>query len=490
MREAVLAHYFGANYITDGFVLAYQIPYLILSFFVGATATTYISINAGLRQEEKNRFFSNIITIFLLLSTALTLLLVLLPRPFISLLSSSDIKPETRVVANQLLRYMGLATIPLLLASILSAQLQVSGKFFIATAYQIFNNIFIIIGIVFAHTFSFLPWMGIGMTIGNTLSLFVLILFNRDPSLQYRPLIDCHDPHLRQFFILLTPMILSTLVGEVNAIVDRRMASSLDEGTVSVLNYASKVNGVFSAIIGMSVGTAFFPRMSEFAQSNDIDGMKDQTALGIRIILPILLPLTIGIIILAQPLIRILLERREFNREATIRTAQCLQMFVIGLFAVNLNQIITRAFYARKKTRLPAILSAVSVALNIICILVLIGPLGARGPALATSISGTALLLGLRLFLRKDIGDLHIYDKPEWLKLFLATGIMSISIFAISRFVPFMTTSYFVCALMLGGTVLGAILLYAGVLIVTKSEVASLVIGMVQSVISKKRTKT
>jgi putative peptidoglycan lipid II flippase len=123
LREAVLAHFFGSDYITDGFVLAYQIPNLILSFLVGATATTYISMNAGLDAKERSGFYSSLLTIFLLISSVLTLLFLLFPQPFVSLVSSSEVKPETRVVASQLLRYMGLASIPLLLASILSAQL-------------------------------------------------------------------------------------------------------------------------------------------------------------------------------------------------------------------------------------------------------------------------------------------------------------------------------------------------------------------------------
>jgi putative peptidoglycan lipid II flippase len=334
---------------------------------------------------------------------------------------------------------------------------------------------------------NFLPWMGIGMTVGNFISLGVLVISNRDAGLHYQPVIDFHDPHLCQFFILLAPMVLSSLVGEINAIVDKRMDSSLDEGTVSVLNYASKVNGVFSAIIRMSVGTAFYPRMSEYAVAGDISGMKDQAAIGIKLMLPILLPLTLGIILLAQPVIRILLERGEFSREATIRTAQCLQMFAIGLFAVNINQIITRAFYARKKTRLPAILSAASVVLNIICILVLISPLGARGPALATSILGTALFIGLYIFLRKDIGALHIYNRREWVKLILATGVMSLFVFILAKALPLMSASYIMRAVMLAGTVAGAVGVYAGVLIVMKSEVAVLVIGMAKSLISKHR---
>jgi putative peptidoglycan lipid II flippase len=160
-------------------------------------------------------------------------------------------------------------------------------------------------------------------------------------------------------------------------------------------------------------------------------------------------------------------------------------MFAIGLFAVNLNQIITRAFYARKKTRLPAILSAASVALNILCILGLIGPLGARGPALATAISGTALMTGLWLFLKRDIGSLHIYERKEWLKLILAAGIMTLFVFTMSRFLPFMTASYIKCAVMLVSTVAAAVILYAGVLVAVKSEIAEIVINLLKSAVNK-----
>jgi peptidoglycan biosynthesis protein MviN/MurJ (putative lipid II flippase) len=156
-------------------------------------------------------------------------------------------------------------------------------------------------------------------------------------------------------------------------------------------------------------------------------------------------------------------------------------MFAIGLFAVNINQIITRAFYARKKARLPAILSAASLILNIIRILILIGRLGARGPALATSISGTALLISLCVFLRRDTGNLNIYCRKEWLKLIAATAAMSLFVFILAKTLSLMSVSYIMCAVMLAGIVVGAVVIYAGALIAMKSEVAVLVIGIVKS---------
>jgi putative peptidoglycan lipid II flippase len=230
IREAVLAHFYGATYVTDGFVIAYQIPNLFLNFLVSTTATVYISINAGLATHEKQRFSNNLITIFTLIAGIMTVLFLVVPQVFVSLMISASAKEGTRETAAVLLQYMRFSIIPLLLASTFKARPQINEKFFISTVYQIFVNLFIIIGIVLAKPFSFFPLIGIGMIVGNLLSLLVLIRNNRDSVLTYKPIVDFTDLHLRQFIILLTPMILSAVVSEINQIVTKRMASSLDEG--------------------------------------------------------------------------------------------------------------------------------------------------------------------------------------------------------------------------------------------------------------------
>ncbi|MDR1569282.1 MAG: murein biosynthesis integral membrane protein MurJ [Oscillospiraceae bacterium] len=473
LRESVLAYAFGAGVTSDAFVIAYTIPNLILSFLVGAAATTYISVHASLASDNRRRrFINNLLTAFALIGAVLAALFFAMPQVFVAMLASRA-APDTVAIASTLLRYMGWAAIPMLLACILSANLQTHGRFFIATAYQIFNNIFIIVGIFLAKSTSFLPWMGVGMTLGNLLSFAVLLVGSKNTGLRYKPRLDWSSPTLRRFFVLLAPIMLSTLVVEINQIVDRNVATSLGEGVVSTLNYAMKVKDVFTAFIGMAIGTAVFPNMSKLAATGDIEGLKEQVGASIKFLLPLLLPLTLGMALLAEPIIRILLERGAFEPEDTVRTAACLRFFTLSMFAANVNQMLTRAFYARQKTRLPAMIAAASVILNIGLIFIFVKDLSYLGLALATSVSGMASMLAYYICLRREIGSIRIFAKfSEWLKLGAALAAMSVFVWVGADMLQITEVSYNKCLVYLVGLVGGAALIYAAFLFGLYSEVA------------------
>ncbi|GHU70386.1 putative lipid II flippase MurJ [Clostridia bacterium] len=473
-----LAYAFGRSAITDAFVNAYGIPNIILSFIVGATATSYIPIYTAI--DSKQKFTDNLITIFAILGISFSLLVFIAPQPFLKLVAWTA-EPEVYKLSLSLMRYMAFAMIPMLIASILSAQLQVKSKFFVATVYQIFNNAFIIVGIFVAKATTFLPWIAFGLVIGNIASTMVLVVADREDLRLYKPTINLSDSNVRKFFILLAPIMLSTLVGQINTIVSQNVANSLENHAVSTLNYANKVQNVFTAFIGTAVGTAFFPEMAKTAGSGDKDGLRDQISNSLKALLPILIPITIGILLLAEPLIRILLERGQFNPEDTILTATALKFVIFTMFAGNINQMVSRGFYAMQKTKLPAIISAACVVLNILCILALVKPLQYRGLALASSISGMASMVAYYVLLKKELGSLSIYRVSEWIKLGVATTVMTVIVIVGRSLLPLMTGSYLTCLVSLVGLVGISVILYVISLIVMKTEIAGMAIGMIKN---------
>jgi putative peptidoglycan lipid II flippase len=190
-------------------------------------------------------------------------------------------------------------------------------------------------------------------------------------------------------------------------------------------------------------------------------------------LLPLLLPLTVGMVFMAQPIIRILLERGAFVPGDTLRTAECLQMYAIGLLAANVNPLLTRAFYAMRQAKLPAVLSAVSVAVGIVMNLLLIGPLQHRGLALATSVSNTLCAVLLLVMLRKKIGALGLRSqRGEPGKIVFATAVMGVFVVVAMRFSPILTVSYTQCLLWTvliagaGAVLYGALLLLLRVQVV------------------------
>ena len=226
---------------------------------------------------------------------------------------------------------------------------------------------------------------------------------------------------------------------------------------------------------------------SFFSLSYSVSGKLGSSSL--KILMPILLPLTIGLVLLAEPVIRILLERGAFKSEDTLRTASVLRIFAFTMFAANISQLQTRVFYARQKPRITAFVSGGQMVLNILCILILVGPLQYRGLALATSISGMAALIAYQVLIRRDLGAITIYTKPEWFKLLLANLALTIIVLLGRTFLPLMSSTYLACLVSLVGLVGISVIVYAGMLVVLKAEVAGMAIGMIKGLMQTKSKK-
>jgi len=249
----------------------------------------------------------------------------------------------------------------------------------------------------------------------------------------------------------------------------------LASGTISSLNYASKINGITVAIIGTSVGTVLFPRMSEFAANNDYEALKSDLMKGMKTLLPLLLPLTVGIMVLATPITRLLFERGEFNPNDTLRTSECLFMYSLGLLSTNLSQLVTRAFYSMKRAKLPAIISGVSLAVGIILNLLLIKPLQHRGIAFATSVSTTLGFILLMFYLRRTIGTLGIRKNlAEYIKIIVASIIMGIVIWGGIKLTPILDGSYSQCLIWTALLTGAGIIVYGSILFITRADIVTL----------------
>ena len=480
LRVLVLAAVYGAGTVSDAFVIIQTLPNLILTVFIAGTAATYISISANLN-EGKNRFTSNLLTVFAVIGILFAILLFLFPVFFIKIFATRA-DANVIAVAYQMLRYMSCSVVPMLLACVLSANLQANSEFFISTVYQIFINFFLIVSVFVSKATTFPSWMGVGMAVGNFASFVTLVIANRRVGLQYRPLIDIHDPNLKRFFILIAPIMLSSIIVEVDQIVDRNMASSLPLGTVSTLDYSQRIVNMISAFIGAAIGKAIYPNLSILAAHGKTDEMMDQVGGGMKILLPLILPIMTGMILLAEPITRILFERGEFTSADTLRAAQSLQMYALGILAANLTPLLTFVFYAKQTTKVPAILSVVCMLLKVGLNLVLIGPLQHKGLAFSTSISATTSLILLTILLRCNYGTPRIFKKKsEWLKLIIALTIMTVFVWLGQYFMPLMKGDYIKCVALTGLLVGSAILLYGGLLIVLRTEIAGIVLDAVRA---------
>ncbi|MDR0395703.1 MAG: murein biosynthesis integral membrane protein MurJ, partial [Oscillospiraceae bacterium] len=443
LREMTLTWAFETGTATDAFFISFTLPTLLLSFISGGVGVTYISAYTS-ASGDKKRFTNSLITLFFFIALALAAVMASFPGAFVRMLAS-DVDTATELAAASMLRFMAWAIVPILLCALLSAHLQAHGKFFAATIYQIFNNLFTIIGIFIARSSSAMYIIGMTMLAGNCVSMLFLFGNSRGADLRYRPAFGFNSAQMRVFFILLAPIVLSSVTGQINQIVIQNVASTFESGTISQLNYANKVQGVFTAFISTAIATAFYPQLTKNA--SDKAAFKNNISDALKLLLPLMLPIAVGILILAEPLVRIIYERGEYTRENTIKTASLLRFYTLTMISHSLSQILQRAFYARQKTRLPAAVAAGSVLVNIGCIFLFMNVLGSRGLALAGGVSGLAGLAALYIFLVRDVGAI---GNVEWPKLLGSVGIMGAFVWLGARFMPLMDGGYMKCLVMTG----------------------------------------
>lgn len=202
------------------------------------------------------------------------------------------------------------------------------------------------------------------------------------------------------------PVIFGGAVYQINTLVDQLLGSLLKEGSITYLYFADRLVQFPLGIFAIAAATAVLPSLSRQAAANDVAALKETFSYSVRLTLFLTIPSMVGLIILREPIIALLFQRGEFSSQAARLTARALLYYAIGLWAFSAVRIVAATFFALKDTRTPMIMATVSILANMVLGIILMGPLGHGGLALATSLA-SVLNLGLLVYaLRRKLGSL------------------------------------------------------------------------------------
>ena len=435
IREMVTAAIYGADIITDAFFVAISIPEILLSGAAGAICTVFIP-QYQRYDGDKEQFFSNIVNLLALLSLLLSFIVTLKPQTLVFLFSS-QLDSAAFGLAASFLRVIIWTSMPILLTAMFRSYLQIHGAFFVAQLAMLCNNLFIIIGIVGSYATGNLSFIPAGTVFGAIMYMVILMALIKKQGFKYQLYINTKDDTIKEMLHLLAPLMLSISVGELNQIISRNFASSLAVGSISALNYAAKIQSLFVSVIGVSIITVMYPKMSEMANQGNIKQLHSHVLQYLHKLLPILLPIAAAIIILAEPIVKILFERGAFTLEDTRTTVECLRMYSFGIIFVNIFPFLVKVFHSMRDTKTPAVISVISLCVTIVLNAILIGPIRHMGLALATSLSSLIMTCLLLFAIRKRFGNLGLMDmKTEWLKILGATVVTGFVIWQGFRILP------------------------------------------------------
>ncbi|MCC6175784.1 MAG: murein biosynthesis integral membrane protein MurJ [Chloroflexi bacterium] len=402
IREQVMAALFGATAGTDAFVVASAVPQMVYDLLVGgaiSAALVPVFVDAADDDAALWRLLSTILTLAALVLGAVGLVLGL-AAPIVVDLLAGGFGPEAREAAVPMVRILLVAVVLQGIAGVLMAALYARRRVTLPAFAVAIYNIGIIAGALLLHERIGVDALVIGVLIGAAGQ--VLLQLPGLGRLHYRPLLELHRPEVRTILRLYGPVALGMIVTIVGIVIDRNLASGLAEGSLSVMNYATRLIQFPLGLVATATSFAVLPLLSRHAselanamargtpEEASRRAYRETLQFGIRIVLLLMVPATVGLIVLREPIVQLLFERGRFGGAETARTAMVFLAYAPQLPFTALDQLFIVAFYARKDTRTPVLVGVACVLLYLVSALALIGPLDVAGLALANAIQNSA----------------------------------------------------------------------------------------------------
>jgi putative peptidoglycan lipid II flippase len=389
-RDVAIAYAFGASSSYDAFLVGLFIPQALRQVIGEAgLASAFIPVYAKAKaQGEGAALARSFLRLLLLFLPPLALLGSFLARLYVPILAAG-FPPDKMQEAINLAGLLFPLIIFVSLAAFQSAILNAHGRFFLPSLAPAILNLGMVGGALFLSKIFNPPILGlvVGTLAGGAGMVLLLIPgFRRNlgPKTQ-APLIH---PDLREVGQRLLPCLAGLMVVEANTLVDNRLASYLPHGSIATLQYAMRLFQFPLGILAVSVATVALPALSEHFVQKESEGFRRTMGQGFLLTAALMVPSALGLWVLAKPTVALLFERGAFEPADTLRTAQNLSGYLVGLWPYALVYLFSRAFYALGHPSLPLLGGFLSLLVNIGLNLWWVRIWGTFGLALATGVAG------------------------------------------------------------------------------------------------------
>jgi len=484
VRVMLMARFLGASFATDAFLIALRLPNMFRALFAeGAFASAFVPLfNSKISEEAGSlekalRFADRALAALLPFLLLFTGLMMLFAGPAVLLLSGgfNDPSPGQFAFAVELARttfpYLFFISVVSLLGGILNSLRQ----FWVNAAAPILLNLCLIGAMLFFNgpadedTARAMAW---AVTLSGVLQLLWLILACARAGALPRLVRPRLTDDVKRLLKLIWPAAAGAGAMQINLLVSTMLAASLlPVGSVTYIDNADRLNQLPLGLVGIGLGTVLLPTIARMISSGDEAGARAFQKKGLRLALFLSLPAAAALIVVAEPIIRALLQYGAFDAADAAATAGALAAFSIGLPAFILVKVLTPAFHARQDMKTPLRYALVAIAVNLVLNLILIWPLRHAGPPLATAIAAWVnVILLYRALAAHGYFALDRVLVSHILRLAIAAALMAAALFFGQPLIEPLLAQGF--ERRLGGLALlvgGGIIVYAAAVFVTRA---------------------
>lgn len=490
VRDISVSSTFGISWQADAYTAAFTIPDLIYFALVGgglssAFIPVFSSYLATDRDEDAHVMASTILNIVAVASMILIAVGMIFTPQLIDVMVEfkHENAAEATALTIVLTRIMFAQCFFMCLAGISQGILQCYKEFTVpALGAVVYNIAIIVIGLLLAQYIGIMGFT-IGVVVGAALNLLLQIRAMRQYGFSYKLTLKFNHPGVKKFFLLFLPVVLGLSMNELNLLVSQRLASGLGDGVVYALKQAQRIMmlpvGIFAAAIGLSV----FPTMTSHVARGELAEYKQNLTMGLRTVIFITLPASVGLIALSHPVVRAMYQQGAVTTGQIELVSIILVYYCIGVVGYGAQQILNRGFYAVQDTKSPVLINVFVLLFNIVISILLVRPFTYRGLALAYSLSGLLSMLVLGVALRLKIGR---YGGKALVKSavqsIVASVIMGLAVYAVANGMEQVLdmTSKLMQIVQVGVGITVGVVVYAVMAVVMRMEEAQQVLRVVK----------
>lgn len=419
VRDQVLAFYFGAGDANDAFRIASRIPSLVRDLFAeGALSAAFVPTFARtltLHGRERSwELASSVINALLIVTGLLVVGGMVFAEPLVRLFASEfTAVPGKFELTVSLTRIVFPFLTLVAVAAVLMGMLNSLGHFFVpALSPAMFNVAVIVMSLALiplAPSIGLEPItiVALATVVGGIGQLVIQWPPLVKEGFRYRPVLNLRDEALHKVLLLMGPGTIGLAATQINVLVNSVLATGQGTGAVSWLDFAFRLMYLPIGLFGVSIAAAATPAISRMVAEQDFGRIRATLANALGLMMFLNLPATVGLILLAQPIVAVIFEHGEFTAADTQATAAALQLYALGLVGYSIVRIISPAFYALGRSRIPVAVSAGSVIVNVALNVALVNTMGYRGLALGTSITAILNASIQLLLLRREVQGLN-----------------------------------------------------------------------------------
>jgi putative peptidoglycan lipid II flippase len=419
IRETLFAALFGGGREMDVFIAAFRIPNLLRDLFAeGALSTAFVTVFSRTivtdGEQAAWRLANKVMTLATLFMSAITLLGIL-SAPWIVGFIAPGFDADKAAMTTTLVRVMYPFILLVSLAALVMGMLNARNVFGMPAMASSFFNLGSIIGGVAVGWWidpSFgsraLLGLAVGTLIGGALQLGVQLPSLRRAGFRFRPDWHWRTEGVRNMLTLMGPAIIAASSVQVNVLVNSMFASQLGDGPIAWLNNAFRLMQLPLGLFGVALGTVALPVLARLAANQHMTQFKAELARAMRLSFVLTIPATIGLMVLAEPIMSVLYQHGKFTAYQTAQAAGALQLYAIGLCAYATMKVLVNAFYAVDKRRTPMVVSLIAIALNALLCWLFVSRLGwgHRGLAASTACIATWNFAVLYLLMHRHLRSL------------------------------------------------------------------------------------